>query len=106
MKNYCRPSSLLGKPCVALDYELTAYWGQCIAVSASYRVTLKYYAGIGKGWQTKEFHHIRVWATDIDDSLRSEDSPFFNRQSVYDYSYRSARWAIAMEDLNLRRVYA
>lgn len=82
MKRFCRPTSLLGKPCVALDYQLTAYWGQCISVSESYRVTLKYYRGIGKGWKTKEFHHFRVWETATYESKCPEDSPFFDRKAV------------------------
>ena len=62
-----RANRLIGRPCVALDYELTAYWGQCIAVSEAYRVTLRYYAGTEKGWQTKTFYHGRVLDPEAND---------------------------------------
>ena len=75
-----RATKLLGKACVAVDYELTAYWGQVISVSASHRITLKYYAGITKGWQTKEFYHFRVWS--VDDA---EGYEFIDRKAVLAY---------------------
>ena len=79
-----RANNLLEKACVALDYELTAYWGQVIAVSASYRVTLKYYGGTGIGWTQKEFCHWRVWPVSPynDDDASSEQSIFKDRRAV------------------------
>ena len=96
-----RANHLLGKPCVALDYALTAYWGEVISVSESYRVTLKYYHGVGHGYRTKEFFHGRVWSTSPydDNVMNPEESPFFNRAAVIRFFKR-----VVLPNMRLRIV--
>ena len=73
-----RANALLGKPCVALDYELTVYWGKVIEVSEDFRVTLQYYHSLQKGWQTKEFYHWRV--AEIKHWRVDPSAPFKNKE--------------------------
>ena len=85
-----RTTNLLGKACVALDYELTAYWGRVIAVSSSYRVTLQYYGGTGIGWLQKEFYHWRVWpVSPYDDSASSPEASIFKDRCAVKRFFRN-----------------
>ena len=49
----------VGAAAIALDYGLTVYWGQVIAISEKGIVTFQYFAGEGIGFKTRDFHPYR-----------------------------------------------
>ena len=57
----------VGGEAIAVDYQLTVYWGQVISISETGFVTLKYYAGVTKGYKTKEFHPYRCYGNPYDE---------------------------------------
>ena len=57
----------VGGRAIAVDYQLTVYWGEVIAISATGYVTLKYYAGETKGYKTLQFHPYRCYGNPYDE---------------------------------------
>ena len=57
----------VGGEAIAIDYQLTAYWGEVSAISQRGVVTITYYAGFPNGFKTKEFHPYRCWGDPFDE---------------------------------------
>ena len=58
----------VGEHAIGIDYEMTVYWGQVIAIAQNGFVMLKYYAGEGIGYKTVELHPYRCIGDPYDES--------------------------------------